>query len=112
MTLYHVTTQKNFRSILTKGLNPQKSKSSLKAVFLSNDKFTTLNYGAMHAVEPYALLEISLSDLDQSEMGPYNYELKDWLDSQNEEDLDVLGVGHGMKPHGSKASSGVVPRSD
>jgi hypothetical protein len=92
MILYHVTTQKNLRSILVEGLDPLKSKSSLKAVFLSNDKYTALNYASMHAVEPYALLEIRLSDLDQSELGPDNYELKDWLDSKDKEELDALGV--------------------
>jgi hypothetical protein len=92
MNLYHVTAQKNLRNILVDGLDPLKSKSSLKAIFLSNDKYTALNYGSMHAVEPYVLLEINLADLDQSELGPDNYELQEWLEDQGEEGRLELGV--------------------
>lgn len=94
MILYHVTAQKNLRNILLDGLDPLKSKSSLKAIFLSNDRYTALNYGSMHAIEPYALLEISLHDLDQSELGPDNYELQEWLEDQGEEVRSALGVSY------------------
>lgn len=94
MILYHVTLQKNLKNILVDGLDPQKSKSSLKAIFLSNDKFTALNYAPMHSVEPYVLLEVSVGDLEQSELGPDNYELQDWLDNLDDDRLSELGVSN------------------
>lgn len=94
MILYHVTLQKNLKNILVDGLDPQKSKSSLKAIFLSNDKFTALNYAPMHSVESYVLLEVSVGDLEQSELGPDNYELQDWLDNLDDDRLSELGVSN------------------
>lgn len=67
------------------GLDPTMSRSSLKAIFLSCDKNTALNYNDHHMTgDKYVILQIDGNGLDENFLGPDNYELQDILDNEDE----------------------------
>lgn len=79
--LYHLTPESNLNKILEEGLLPHKSKSSLQAVFLTNDISVAENYKSMYD-EKCVILSVNLVELDPDKLGPDNYELKDFLEQQ------------------------------
>ena len=80
--LYHCTTVSALEKILQEGLSPINSKSSLKAIFITDDLFTAQNYANMKE-EDCVVLQFTLGDLDLTLCGPDNYELQQWIESNN-----------------------------
>jgi len=93
--LYHVTTLASFRSILEEGLDPARSQSSLKAVFLSGGEFTAASYACMRD-GPHVMLSVDVTSLDPDLLGPDNYELPDLLEQMDPESLGELGYHEGI----------------
>jgi len=93
--LYHVTTLASFRSILEEGLDPARSQSSLKAVFLSGGEFTAASYACMRD-GPHVMLSVDVTSLDPDLLGPDNYELPDLLEQMDPEALEELGYYEGV----------------
>lgn len=85
MKFYHLTTEKALPSILEHGLKPEYSESSLEAIFLSNCLDTAEQYCAMRE-DDSVLLEINIT-ASHYELGPDNYELRDFLQSMDKEEL-------------------------
>ena len=94
MKFYHLTTAKALPAILEHGLDPEKSESSLEAIFLSNTQNIAEDYEAMRN-EPCVLLEVNINP-DEYELGPDNYELHDFLNSMSEEELEEHGLYEGV----------------
>lgn len=85
MKFYHLTSAKALPSILEHGLKPEYSESSLEAVFLSNCPDTAENYSAMREGD-CVLLEINIT-ANKYDLGPDNYELRDFLADMDKEEL-------------------------
>lgn len=80
--LYHCFPKSKLKSVLQKGLDPKHSKSSLSAIFLTDDLFTARNYSNMQSDEKeFVIVSVKLQDLKEEELGPDNYELQDYLDT-------------------------------
>jgi hypothetical protein len=76
--LYHVTQSDRITHIIKDGgLLPERSESNLKAVYLSGEP--SLGYSFMGRNGPSLVLSVPLSKLDQSKLGPDDYELRDYL---------------------------------
>lgn len=84
--LYHVSPAEKLDSIMSSGLDPARSESSLKAVFLASDPHTASEYLLMHNVDDGVLFEIDQSKLSASKLGPDNYELQDYLDERDKDE--------------------------
>lgn len=80
--IYHLTTQSVLNQILKEGLCPTYSKSSLKAIFLTDDLYTAQNYEGMKD-DKCVVLQLSIDDLDPNLCGPDNYELQNWLENNS-----------------------------
>jgi len=83
--LYHGTLASNVPAILKDGLFVTKSKSSLSAIFLTDDISVAKNYSHMHstsAKDSIAILAVDISMLDLNKLGPDNYELQEFLDGE------------------------------
>lgn len=83
MKLYHLTPKSKLANILKEGLDPKYSKSSLKAIFLTDDLFTAFNYASMKDERKFVVLAVDVKNLNPKELGPDNYELQDWLESKS-----------------------------
>lgn len=94
--LYHVCPESSLGAILEEGLDPEQSQSSLKAVFLTNDRFTAVNYANMRPGEAHALLSVDLDALDTELLGPDNYELPGILQEMTPEELEDIGYWEGV----------------
>ena len=83
---YHITPTKNLKNILENGLAPEYSKQSKgnKGIYLSNDKFTAENYSNMYN-EPITLLKINSKYLNEKYFESDDYELIDYLKSNDTE---------------------------
>lgn len=90
LTVYHVTPTRNLPAILAAGLSPDRSASSLAAVFLAADKATAQNYACMKD-EPCVLLEVTLRPVEHT-LGPDNYELPAALELLDADDLARFGL--------------------
>lgn len=90
---YHITPTKNLKNVLENGLIPEYSKQSKgkKGIYLTNDKFTAENYSNMYD-EPTTLLKINSKYLDEKYFEPDDYELIDYLKSNNVEYDDWYDV--------------------
>jgi len=86
---FHLTCHGKLASILQMGLDPAYSASSLKAVFLAGHRSTAENYAGMHSAD-VILLRVVASRLDPDCLGPDNYELRDYLESLDE-DHELFG---------------------
>lgn len=94
MVLYHLTTHDLLDDIIMQGLLPEKSKSSLPAVFLSLHRDTAQNYeGAKEA--SCVVLEIDLTPELEQHLGPDNYELRDLLMDMDKDELEKHGLFEG-----------------
>ena len=93
-TLYHCTTVEALESILSEGLLPSKSQSSLRAVFLSDCRHLASGYAGQQPDVEHVLLAVELAALDPALFGPDNCELQDWLDDQGDEHAELTGVNH------------------
>ena len=82
--LYHGTKAKYVPEILRSGLLAAKSKSSLEAVFLTDDIGMARNYTLMDMEkgDKPVVLVIDVSKLAQDKLGPDNYELQQFLDGE------------------------------
>lgn len=82
--LYHGTKAKYVPEILRGGLSAAKSKSSLQAVFLTDDVGMARNYTLMDMEkgDKPVVLRIDVSKLDKDKLGPDNYELQQFLDGE------------------------------
>ena len=102
-SLYHGTWRSNLPDIKKDGLRPDRSRSSLQAVFLAIDAYTADNYQYQqyHGSGEWVVLKIDLTQLDASLLGPDNYELPDllaqngdpreWDECSWRESLDICG---------------------
>jgi hypothetical protein len=86
--LYHGTYAENVPSIMKEGLKPERSQSSLEAVFLAVDPATARNYEGHHmdTDADWVILEIDATRLISKYLGPDNYELGDMLEELDEDD--------------------------
>lgn len=82
--LYHCAPESQLANILKEGLCPSYSKSSLKAIFITDDFFTAQNYSNMKN-EKCIVLQFCLGDLDINLCGPDNYELQQWIENNRSE---------------------------
>ena len=80
--LFHLTPKSKLANILKEGLDPKYSKSSLKAIFFTNDLFTAQNYSSMKDETEFVILAVDVKNLNPKELGPDNYELQNWLESK------------------------------
>ena len=108
--LYHGTRTEDVAQIMIDGLRPDRSQSSLNAVFLADSHGVADNYRFMHDVDDWTVLEIDMSQLDPAELGPDNYELvdalahlgdeRDWRDCSWQESLEICNqvAYHGIIP--------------
>lgn len=94
MKFYHLTTVKALPSILSEGLKPEYSESSLEAIFLSNCAFTAEQYCGMREGDN-VLLELNITAKNY-ELGPDNYELRDFLQSMDKEELKEHKLWEGV----------------
>lgn len=85
-TLYHGTTADHYAEIKVHGLVPDRSQSSLKAVFLAADAHTAGNYAYNDHGDAGLILAIDINKLDWDKFGPDNYELPDMLEQIDEDD--------------------------
>lgn len=119
IALYHCTTVEALESILSDGLLPGQSQSSLPAVFLSDCPHLASGYAGQRPDAEHVLLVIEFAGLDPSLLGPDNYELQDWLDNQDDEHADLTGVTHWCEASWQQslewcnqvAYAGVIPAS-
>jgi hypothetical protein len=90
MILYHGTDSDYLESIKSIGLTPEKSQSSLRAVFLTDDPYVAHSYNVMDSPRPVAgtpiILSVDTTKLDLSKFSPDNYELQDMLNGNEVED--------------------------
>ena len=108
--LYHVTPIDALDEIKTHGLKASNSKSSLKAVFLAN--FEPLNYTDGYKDGPWVVLKVSLLSLNQSLLGPDNYELRDYLeDKRSQRHWSDHTWKESLKKVGQVAYYGDIPSS-
>lgn len=84
--LYHGTTMDHVPDIKAHGLLPDRSQSSLNAVFLAADTYTAGNYAHNDFGDGAVILAIDMSKLDWDQFGPDNYELPDMLRDIDEDD--------------------------
>lgn len=92
MQLFHLTTAHSLSEILLYGLLPERSQSSLKAVFLTDCRLVAENYASMKD-ETCALL--SIDAVEQFRLGPDNYELQDALHEMDPKELEDRGLYEG-----------------
>lgn len=113
-SLYHCTPKKNVQSILSKGLSPSFSKSSLKAVFLAGSIDVAERYALMHRDhEEFVTFEVNVKSLSKKDLGPDNYELKDYLESMDSEDhWSELSWEESLKTVSQVAYYGVIDSRD
>lgn len=93
-TLYHCAPRSYLNSILVEGLSPEKSQSSLRAVFLSDCQGLASGYAGQRPELEHVLLAIEFTALDPELLGADNCELQDWLDDQDDDDSELDGVTH------------------
>lgn len=93
-TLYHCTTVEALKSILSEGLLPSQSQSTLPAVFLSDCPHLASGYAGQRPDVHHVLLAIEFAGLDPEQLGPDNCELQNWLDDQGDEHARLTGVTH------------------
>lgn len=84
--LYHGTTMDHIAEIKTDGLVPDRSESSLSAVFLASDAHTAGNYAYNDFGDAGVILTIDMGKLDWDQFGPDNYELPDLLRDIDDDD--------------------------
>lgn len=115
--LYHGTTTDHLNDIKDHGLLPERSTSSLPAVFLASDTYTANNYAYNDFGDAPVILVIDMSKLDWDHFGPDNYELPDML-RDIEEDDPCLGLSwvecdwrDSLRICGQVAYHGVIPPS-
>lgn len=84
--LYHGTTMDHLLEIQTHGLVPDRSQSSLNAVFLAVDEYTAGNYAFNDFGDEGVILVIDINKLDWDKFGPDNYELPDMLGYLDDDD--------------------------
>lgn len=117
--LYHGTLRSKLPSIYEHGLDPKFTKSSLDAVFLAASFGDAENYCGMYDQESnqdeHIVLEIDFTALDQTLLGPDNYELAEYLDGLEEDD-ELYGTRwsdctweQSLRWCGQVAYHGVVP---
>jgi len=93
MKLYHCTDSKNIPSIKEIGLHPNKSQSSLEAVFLAGSINTAKNYSLMRPeIEQYVIFEVDSETLDPTKCFADNYELPEIMEDMPSRDLKKFGV--------------------
>ncbi len=85
-TLYHGTTEDHLAEIKAHGLMPDRSESSLNAVFLAADAHTAGNYAFNDFGDGGVILAIDIAKLDWDKFGPDNYELPDMLRDIDDDD--------------------------
>ena len=83
---YHATKLKFLKNIQKNGLLIENSKSTQKAVYLSDCSSTASNYSYQDD-EKWILLTIDSKLLDSNQFSPDDYELKDYMRSIEDEDL-------------------------
>lgn len=90
LILFHCALRACLPDILREGLDPERSQSSLKAVFVADDEFTAANYACMREGDA-VMLSIDATALDPCLLGPDNYELPDMLESLDQKFLKSMG---------------------
>lgn len=85
--------KKYLDGVMQHGLDPKFTKSSLNAIFLAGHPSTAENYTVMHTdnLQDSVILKINKAGLDPKLLGPDNYELKDYLESLDDDD-DMYGM--------------------
>ncbi len=78
--LYHCCTLTALPAIRETGLDPARSKSSQQAVYLASSIDAAANY-CYFSLDPawHVILAVNLAHLPQDQLGPDDYELRDWL---------------------------------
>ena len=87
MKLYHLTTYDLLDDIVMHGLLPEKSQSSLPAIFLASHRETAQNYESMKK-SACVVLEVDLPPGLEQHLRPDNYELRDLLGGMGNDDLE------------------------
>ncbi len=85
--LFHCTALTSLPAIRRVGLDPAVSKSSQQAVYLASDLSAAANY-CYFSLDPawHVILAVNLSHLSQDQLGPDDYELRDWLADRHREE--------------------------
>ncbi len=112
--LYHGTRKSQLDTIMTEGLLPEKTKSSLKAVFLTDSVFIADSYRFMHiASDDWTILKIDVAQLEKSNLGPDNFELADALADIDDEDRtwDECTWEESLEICNQVAYHGIIPPS-
>jgi len=80
--VYHGTLRSSLKSILRNGLRPSKATSSQAAVYLAGSEGTARNYAGMYGAsqDEFVVLRVDTKFLDQSKLGPDDYEMQNYLD--------------------------------
>lgn len=94
MKLYHLTPYDCLDDIIMQGLLPEKSKSSLPAVFLASHRETAQNYEGMKK-SACVVLEIDVTPELQQHLRADNYELRDLLRDMENDELEKHGLFEG-----------------
>lgn len=88
--LYHGTGIDKLKDILSNGLNPNKTNSSQKAIYLTNNPYIAFNYSSYlgdRDEENHIILEIKISNLNSNKFGADDYELQDMIDDDEYPEL-------------------------
>jgi len=115
--LYHTTGEKNLPSIRLYGLKPTAGWSSVDAihsggrwVYLAADALQSKAYGVYFKGQSAVLLEIDLSRLDKSLLGPDDMDLPDLLDQNGDErSWNELDWRESLKISGQATYDGTIP---
>lgn len=90
--MFHSTPSKNIGSILKNGLDPEKTNSRQRGVYLTNDQSIAENYQGFNPTIQWTLLAIDTSKLNKHYFGPDEYELQSLLDTGKYDDEFWSGV--------------------
>ena len=90
--LFHVTRLEDLPEVLENGLDPERSASRSKAVYLAVAWDVAENYLGFDASKAFAMIEIDGSALDETALQPDDYELPDLWEELPEERFEELGL--------------------
>lgn len=94
---FHACRTRDLDAILRDGLDPEKSRSSTKGVYLTNDRYTAENYTNMDPEAAWTILSLEPRVLDQSLLRPDDYEFPELLEAHDPDDLIARGLDENIE---------------